>query len=323
VTTCKTVSHKVRECCEEQYCVPGKKTVHWEKIPGECCFDPCTCKCCCKPAVCRKVVCQGPAQVCTRKVWHTRTVCEQVPCTTYVKECVHVKVPYTVCKKVPYTVVKQVPYTVCRVVKETQVKKVPYTVTRMQTEICKKQIPYTVTRNVCGAYVDAQGVAYECEGPGRTFQEGAQVCRDVCTTTCRMVKENCVKQVPYTVWRTVQQECVKKVPYTVCRMETCVVNKQVPYKTCQMVPYTVTCKVPYTVTECVPCTVCKKVKVCVPQEVCVKRPRWVCCTEAAPCCPAPSCCNPCCEKESWVHQLFHHRMACEPCCDSGCGSCGK
>ena len=47
-------------------------------------------------------------------------MCETVPCTTYVKECVIEKVPYTVCKKVPYTVVKQVPYTVTRMVRETR-----------------------------------------------------------------------------------------------------------------------------------------------------------------------------------------------------------
>src|SRR5262249_888123 len=150
------------------YCVPGKKTCHWEKIPGECCFDPCTCKTCYKAPTCRKVECQGPPQTCTRKVWKERTVCEQVPCTTYVKEGVIEKGPYTVCKKVPYTVTKQVPCNVTRMVKETIVKKVPYTVTRMETQVCKKQIPYTVSRTLRGAYVDEAGVGYDCEGPGRT-----------------------------------------------------------------------------------------------------------------------------------------------------------
>ena len=42
-----------------------------------------------------------------------------MPCTTYVTECTHEKVPYTVCKKVPHTEVKQVPYTVTRMVQET------------------------------------------------------------------------------------------------------------------------------------------------------------------------------------------------------------
>src|SRR5262249_50305248 len=197
----------------------------------------------------------------------------------------------------------------------TQVKRVPYTVCRVEKQIVKKQVPYTVTRNVCGAYVDAQGVAHDCEGPGRTFQEGAQVCRDVGTTTTRMVKETCVKQAPYTVWRTVQETCVKKVPYTVCHMEHAKVCKQVPYTVCKMVPYTVTCKVPYKVTECVPVTVCKRVKVCVPEDVCVKKCRWVKCE-----CPAPSCepCNPCCDKESWTSRLFHRRLGCEPSCDTGC-----
>src|SRR5207253_206803 len=97
VTTCKTVSKKVGEWVCEEYCVPGRKTTCWEKIPAECCFDPCTCKTTHKPATCRKIVCQGASEVRTRKVWRTKTVCEQVPCTTYVKECVIEKIPYTVC----------------------------------------------------------------------------------------------------------------------------------------------------------------------------------------------------------------------------------
>src|SRR5262249_31130363 len=156
-----------------------------------------------------------------------------------------------VTKKVPYTVVKKVPYTTCR--KETGAwvdangcgydceapgrtwqcgasvrTKVPYTVTRNVTEVCKKQIPYTVVRELKGAYVDASGQGYDCEGPGRTFQEGANVCTTTTTTTCRMVKETCVKQVPYTVCRNVQETCVKKVPYTVCRMVPTTVKKCVP-----------------------------------------------------------------------------------------------
>ena len=58
-----------------------------------------------------------------RKVWHEHTVCETVPCTTYVTECGHEQVPYTVCKRVPHTEVKQVPYTVTRMVQETHVKR--------------------------------------------------------------------------------------------------------------------------------------------------------------------------------------------------------
>src|SRR5262249_41905136 len=80
-----------------------------------------------------------------------------------------------------------------------------------------------------GAYVDQAGCAYPCDGPGRCFKEGAQVC--------------------------------ERKPYTVTRMETHVVTKQVPYTVCKMVPHTVRVKVPYTVTECVPTTVCKRVPV--------------------------------------------------------------
>src|SRR5207249_2382392 len=116
----------------------------------------------------------------------------------------------TVCKKVPYTVVKKVPYTVCRMVPETIVKKVPYTVTRYETQVCKKSIPYTVSRCCVGAWVDTQGVGHECEAPGRTFQCGAQVCRTYTTTTTRMVPHTETRKVQCTVWRTVTEECVKK-----------------------------------------------------------------------------------------------------------------
>jgi hypothetical protein len=240
--------------------------------------------------------------------------------------------------------VKKVPYTVCRRVCGAYVdgqgntydcagdgrsfkegaqvcKQIPYTVTRTVKEVCKKQIPYTVSKTLCGAYVDANGVGHDCEGEGRTFQQGAQVCRDIVSTSCRMVKEQCVKQVPYTVWRTVKEDCVKKVPYTVCRHEKCTVQKQVPYTTCKMVPYTVCVKVPYCVTECVPTTVCKKVKVCVPKDVCVRKCRLARVTE---CCDP---CDPCCGNGhgGFLKRLLHRCNPCgeSSCCDTGCntGSC--
>src|SRR5262249_48950331 len=148
------------ECCTETYCVPGKTKTTWHRTPDECCFDPCTCKSYTKRGHWERCCVKCPDQVCTRQVWKTRTVCEQVPCTTTVKECVVERVPYTVCKKVPYTVVKKVPVTVCKMVPQTIVKKVPYTVCRMETQVCKKQIPYTVTRSCLGAYVDEKGCGH-------------------------------------------------------------------------------------------------------------------------------------------------------------------
>jgi hypothetical protein len=99
-----------------------------------------------------------------------------------------------------------------------------------------------------------------------------------------------------------------------------------------MVPYTVMNKVPYTVTEMQQSVVCKKVKVCTPEEVTVKRCRVVpvcvgpenppAAPAAAPC--PPPCCNPCCESSghgSFLGGLFHHKNDCCNPCDS-CGSCG-
>src|SRR5205807_2026737 len=72
--------------------------------------------------------------------------------------------------------------------------------------------------------------------------------------------------------------------------------------------------------ECVPTTVCKKVKTCVPEEVCVRKLRLERCQVAE--CPKPACktdssCE--CPRESWFHRLCHRRLN----CDSGCGGCNN
>src|SRR5947209_8004669 len=107
VCTMKTVQKKCGEWVTETYCVPGKTKTVWQKTCEECCFDPCTCQTVKKPGHWEKCKVQCPAETKCRKVWREHTVCEQVPCTTYVKERVCKQVPTTVCKKVPYTVVKQ------------------------------------------------------------------------------------------------------------------------------------------------------------------------------------------------------------------------
>jgi hypothetical protein len=249
-------------------------------------------------------------------------------------------------------------------------KLIPYTVCRNVTCIEKKLVPYTVTRCVRGAYVDAVGAPtgsagahtsspgapgstssapstsgtaaptnsnnYATDGPGRIFQEGA-VYKVVSTyTTSRMVQEQRVKKVPYTVYENVTETVIKQVPYQVCRMVPHCVTKRVPYTECVMekfsvckkVPYTecvqqpYTCRVAYTVMECVPCTVTKKVKVCVPETVCVKKARLVpydpgCCTTNA----APTTCNDCCETRcgflSQLRQRWFSSM-CSNCCQDSC-----
>jgi len=199
-------------------------------------------------------------------VWRVRCVTEQVPCTTYVTKCITEKVPYTVCKKVCYN--------------ET------------------RQVPYTVRRTVRGAYVDAQNVAHDCEGPGRAFKCDAVIRKQVPYTVSKMVNtvekkmvcrnvsrcargayvdaqgcgHNCegpgrtfqeVAQFRHTTTTTscrmVQERVVKKVPY--CVWENVVEKqiKQVPYQVCRMVPTTVIKKVPTTVCEIEKFTVCRKV----------------------------------------------------------------
>src|SRR5581483_7084500 len=162
----RTVTRCVPETCCEQYCVPGK--THRKLVRDYCCcFDPCTCQTVSKPNGWKWVKCKEADRICTRQVTHHRQVCEQVPCTTYVKETVCEKVPVTVCKKVPYTFTKQVPVTVVRNVRETCVKKVPYRITRNVTEVVRKQVPYTCVRTVRGCYVDVgNGVTAGANGCG-------------------------------------------------------------------------------------------------------------------------------------------------------------
>ena len=184
------------------------------------------------------------------------------------------KVPYTVCKKVPYTVVKKVPVTTCRMVKETCVKEVPVTTCRIHKEIVREQVPYTVVRNVRGAYcpagaagtagaAGAAGTAgacatpcttgSECEGPGLTFQEGASYTKSVCCNVTRMVKETCVKKVPYTSCGPSRKSASRKS----C---TCLLygdqSEQASSVQGLQDGATRSHMVPYKVTECVPVTVC-------------------------------------------------------------------
>jgi hypothetical protein len=305
----------------------------------------------------------------TRKKWHVRCITEQVPCTTMVTRCITEQVPYTVCKKVRYNEMRNVSYTVRRNLRGAYVdasgcghecdapgrnfkegavarKQIPYTVTRMVNTVERKSIPYTTTRCARGAYVDAQGNTYNCEGPGRCFQEGATHKYTTTSTSCRMVREQCVKKVQYTVKEWVNEVQIKKVPYQVCRMVPHTITKKVPYTVCEQekytvcrkVPYTecvkqaytVNCKVPYTVCETIPCTITKQVKVCVPETVCVKKARMVPVTVECPAsaCPAPACTNNgcsndnCCETRSCFLGRFRQRwfasLCSTGCCEQTC-----
>ena len=91
VCSTKTVSKKCGEWVCESYCVPGKCKTQWVKTCDECCFDPCTCQSVSKPGKWVRTKVETPAETRTRKVWKEHTVCEQVPVTTTVKECVHTK----------------------------------------------------------------------------------------------------------------------------------------------------------------------------------------------------------------------------------------
>jgi hypothetical protein len=349
VTTTKCVTKKCGEWVTETYCVPGRTHTVWKDV-CETCFDPCTCK---TTSVSRKVkvCCEGPSQTKTKKVWRDLSTTEQVPVTTYVSETIRKQVPVTVHRKVQTNEITQVPCTTTRQVRGAYVddkgvahetdgpgrtfkegeivrKTVTHHVTRMVNVVEKKSIPYTTSRCAKGAYVDDKGVGHATEGPGRNFVEGAKYETVTTTTSCRMVREQVVRKVQYTVCETVMEKQVKKVSYqvsklvpctttkkvcyTVCEQEKFTVTKKVPYTECVTQPYTVNCKVPYTVCENVPCTVTKQVKVCVPETVCVKKARMVpvtVATDPAPCAPAAPCTTPC---------TTPCKTDCTPSCGSGC-----
>ncbi len=258
------------------------------------CFDPCACKTfhlfnrgghglgngllldkACGPT--RSACAPMPT---TRKVWRVKCITEQVPCTTMVTRTVTEKVPYTVSRKI----------------------------TTNET----RNVSYTVRRIARGAYVDAAGAGHDCDGPGRSFKEGAIARKSVPYTVRKLVRTVEKTQVPYTVSRSatgayadakgdthgsdgpgrsfkegasfkvvtthttkkmVTEHLVKKVQYTVNEIVCEKQIKRIPHQVCRMVPHTVTKKVAY--------QVCEVEKVMVPRKVsyteCVKVPYTVRC----------------------------------------------
>jgi hypothetical protein len=184
----RTVTRTVREWRTEQYCAPGRRRLKLIREEGACKVDPCTGEVCRTRGCLRLAWCEGPPQVKCRRVCCPRTVCEQVPCTRWVNECVTEKVPVTVCKRVPVQTVRKVPVTTCKMVREectrmvtcrrckmvpeTVVKKVPVTTCRMVSEeVCRQvpvtvceRVPYCVTEKVCRR-VPVQVPVCECEEP--------------------------------------------------------------------------------------------------------------------------------------------------------------
>jgi hypothetical protein len=144
----RTISKVVGEWCTEEYTVPGRKMVKWVR-EQECEFDPCTCKCVCKPGKWTKCETQCPEQVCSRRVYRTRTICCEVPVTKNEKECIVEKVPYTVCSMEPCTINKTVSEKVTKMVPHTVTVKVPYTVCEQVPVTTCKRVPVCVEKEVC------------------------------------------------------------------------------------------------------------------------------------------------------------------------------
>jgi hypothetical protein len=292
VCTVKTVTRRIPEMRCETYTVPG--CVKMVCVPQyKCYFDPCTCQMVQKPCGSKIVLQRGPCETRTRQVCTYRTVCEQVPCKKMIHRQICEKVPVTVCKKIPYTVVEKVPMQVTRMVKEKVVEQIPYVCTKMVKEVVKKQVPYTTCRIAKGCYCDAGSCAglppgsvigTGEDGPGKVFIEGGVCARTVQHQTVRMVQEQRVERVPHTVTRMVQETVVKRVPYQVTKMVPTVVEKCVPVTTCRMVQETHVKQVPTKVCTMKQEVVCKRVPICttkmVPYTVTTKVPYKV--TECVP-----------------------------------------
>jgi hypothetical protein len=271
-------------------------------------------------------------------------------------ETVRKQVPYTVTRMTTQVVRNQVPYTVTRQASGAYMAAADAKVWKTKG-VVKAETGESVISLAAATAANSTPTAiptFESEAPGRVFVEGATVTRDVVYTSVRMVNETNIVKVPYNVTRTVQETLVKKVPYTVvrmvptqvqkvvpvttcklvpqecvkhvptkvCTMKTEVICCRVPHTVCKMVPYTVCVKVPYTTTEMVPCTVRKCVQVCVPYEVCVRKPRYVPYTpcDMVPHCPAPACETKCCEKAPACQPCQPCKPACTP-CQPSCNNC--
>ena len=330
VTTCKTVTKKCGECVHRAVLRARQdQDQSGSKTCDECCFDPCTCcKTAASPASGQRACCKCPDQICCRKVWKNRTVCEQVPCTTTVKRDASARrCPTPSARRCPTPSSRRSLHGHPHGARRTSSRRCPTRSPGWRPRCASSRCP-TRSPARLRCLRGLQGHGHDCDGPGRTFKEGASVdgrsgpprpaawCKERASRRCPtpsgqtvnedvrqegalpglpMVPAHGQEVVPYTVCDDGPAEvCVKKVPYTVCTMQPYTVCKQVPYTVCKQVPYTVTVQGPYTVTECVPCTVCRTVCKKVPVTVCVKRAAVP--VQAAPCPPpAPARRRPCCK----------------------------
>ena len=186
---------------------------------------------------------------------------------------------------VPETKYRQCTYTVCKPVYETVQR-------RSARRVPAREV------HADGSSLHGRGKTVPCSGPGAPATLKPAACLAIAARSrrpavwvpeiqqkqvecVRYVSEVIRKHVPVQVCRMVAEQRVQQVPYTVCRQE-------VYPKVINCVRY-VAEQVPYTVTRCVP----RVVEVQVPVQVCKPVCRPAACAPVVPCCaPAePACCG--------------------------------
>jgi hypothetical protein len=226
---------------EACYCGAARRAVCCQT-----CCTPVTPQYCTVMKTCQQVVYQQKQYTCYRTcyepVWEQKTVTgvRNVPETRY-RECVQ-----TVCRPVYETVEREVCCTVCKPVKEMR------------------------TVRVCCGHWEIQNVECCAPNPCDPCAPAVKTARQCRVWKPEIVEKQieCVRYVPETV--------TKKVPCMVCKMVTDQVVRRLPYTVCVPQPYqaTVPCvryvakQVPYTVTRCEP----QVVTVQVPVQVCCPAP---------------------------------------------------
>ena len=260
---CKTVHEEVRRVVRRAYCVPGKMQDALVRTATTAASTPAPARPAASTSNWSRCSLQGAGpDLLPARSAKERDVCEQVPCTTYVKECV--------CREGALHRLQEGART-------RSSRRCRYTVTRdrhgdhrqegartpspgRRPRCAASRCPYTTTRTVRGAYVDLRPVsppgervpvACERRHPATTarpragsFVEGSPGAqRSTTYTTTRMVQRDLPQEGARTPsWRTVTEDCSRRCrtpsaawcrdhgrswcPYTVCTMvqQECVKN---------------------------------------------------------------------------------------------------
>ena len=239
-----------------------------------CCTAPAACECTTVMQTCRQIVYDQQQVTCYRTCYEPVTEQKTIQCVRYVPETQYRQCTYTVCRPVYETVQQEVCQTVCRPEKYLQT-----------IQVCTGHweerpvpapppcAPATCAPATCAPAACAPAAC--CPPQPTTCRVWVPEIQQRQVGCVRYVTEVVRKPVQVQVCRMVAEQRVTQVPYTVCRPQTYT-------QTVNCVRW-VAKQVPYTVTRCVP----REVLVQVPVQVC--KPV---CPQPPACAPAqPACCG--------------------------------